>query len=519
MAGKYITKQQVKLYMKFRGKKTLTQAGCAAKAGISTRSAYTVEQGAHHTQHSKRQRAYKTRASAIDEIWENELVKKLEDNPELQPKTLLLYLQRTYFDESGMSIYDDSHLRTLQRRVAHWKAMHGSPKDVIFPQMHLPGFQSLSDFTHMNRSQITIHGVVFKHMLYHFRLVYSKWSYVKVIQSGESFQALSQGLQEALFHLGGTTKEHRTDSLSAAFKNLTQEAKEDLTKQYETLCAHYGMTPTRNNKGVSHENGSVESSHGHIKNRIAQELLLRGNNDFDSVAEYEAWIQNIVLQSNRRNAKQLALEKEALQMLPHYKVMDYELMSINVSSLSIIVVKNMTYSVPSRLAGHTLTLHLYQHTIEAYLGGSHVLSLTRKYRHEQATRYVINYRHIIHALIKKPRAFRFCQYQNEILPNEIYQQIWQHLDATESRDVAPKLMLRLLKLAADHDCEEKLSQHVLSLIENKAPLNIQLIESLFNGSNPRLPEVNCQQHFLESYDNYIPEFNYSTEGEFTRAIT
>ncbi len=518
MAGKHITKQQVKLYMKLREQKALTQACCAAKTGISTRSAYTIEQGSHHTSHAKSRRAYKTRASALDEIWGNELIKKLEDNPELQPKTLLLYLQRTHVDESGVSVYDDSHLRTLQRRVAHWKAVNGSPKDVIFPQVHLPGQQSLSDFTHMDRSQITICGVVFKHMLYHFRLVYSKWSYIKVIQSGESFQALSQGLQEALFQLGGATKEHRTDSLSAAFKNLSEEAKADLTKQYEDLCTHYGMIPTRNNKGVSHENGSVESSHGHIKNRIAQELLLRGSHDFNSIIEYEAWVQNIVLQSNRRNAKQLALEKEMLQPLPQCKVMDYELISINVSSLSIIIVKNMTYSVPSRLAGHTLTLHLYQHTIEAYLGGSHTLSLIRKYRHEQPTRYVIDYRHIIHALIKKPRAFRFCQYQNEILPNDAYRQIWQYLDATESRDVAPKLMLRLLKLAADHACEEKLGQHVSLLIEKKESINIQLIESVFNSHNPRLPQLDCQQHALTDYDHYIPKFNNVTEGDLNHAI-
>lgn len=518
MAGKYITKQQVKLYMKLREKQALTQAGCAAKAGISTRSAYTIEQGSHHTSHAKSKRDYKTRASAIDEIWENELVKKLEDNPELQPKTLLLYLQRTHVDESGTSVYDDSHLRTLQRRVAHWKAMNGSPKDVIFPQVHLPGQQSLSDFTHMDRRPITICGVVFKHMLYHFRLVYSKWSYVKVVQSGESFQALSQGLQEALFQLGGATKEHRTDSLSAAFKNLTFEAKEDLTKQYEDLCVHYGMIPTRNNKGVSHENGSVESSHGHIKNRLAQELLLRGSDDFTSIIEYESWVQNIVLQSNRRNAKQLALEKEALQPLPHCKVMDYELISVAVSSLSIIIVRNMTYSVPSRLAGHTLTLHVYQQSIEAYLGGSHTLSLVRKYRHEQATRYVIDYRHIIHALIKKPRAFRCCQYQNEILPNDVYRQIWQYLDTTESRDVAPKIMLRLLKLACDHGCEEKVGQHVSLLIEKKESINIQLIESIFNSHNPRLPTLDFQQHFLGSYDNYIPAFNHSTEGDLTHAI-
>ncbi|MCD8524454.1 MAG: hypothetical protein LRY67_01425 [Gammaproteobacteria bacterium] len=120
--------------------------------------------------------------------------------------------------------------------------------------------------------------------------------------------------------------------------------------------------------------------------------------------------------------------------------------------------------------------------------------------------------------VKKPRAFRFCQYQNEILPNDVYRQIWQYLDATESRDVAPKIMLRLLKLACDHGCEEKIGQHVSLLIEKKESIDIQLIESLFNSYNPRLPTLDCQQHFLGSYDNYIPIFNDLTEGDLTHAI-
>jgi hypothetical protein len=108
-------------------------------------------------------------------------------------------LQRTYRDEIGKPLYDESILRTLQRRVAHWLAQNGKPKDIIFPQIHLPGQQSLSDFTHMDRSEILINGAVFNHMLYHFRLVYSKWSYVKVNPRGESFQALSEGLQYVNF--------------------------------------------------------------------------------------------------------------------------------------------------------------------------------------------------------------------------------------------------------------------------------------------------------------------------------
>jgi hypothetical protein len=504
MAGKYITEKQVRLYMKYRTIKSLTQEASAAKAGISTRSASTIEHNKHHTQKGKKPRSYKTRKSPIDDIWSHEIESMLKKNPELQPKTLLLYLQRTYQDEWGNPIYDDSVLRTLQRRVAYWQAQYGQPKAVIFPQVHLPGMQSLSDFTHMDRDEILINGVVFKHMLYHFRLVYSKWSYIKVIQGGESFQALSEGLQEALMYLGGATQEHRTDSLSAAYKNLSKEAQEDMTVRYQALCAHYGMEPTRNNKGESHENGSVESSHGHLKNRISQELLLRGSKDFDSILSYEQWLQEMMFSVNKRLSKYFVEEQKALKPLPGYKAMDYELLSTKISNLSLIVIKNMTYSVPSRLAGHALTLHLYQHKIEGYLGNCLVMCFERKYRHIHKTRYVIDYRHIIHALIKKPGAFRFCQYRDELLPNESYRQIWRYLDESEPKKVSPKIMLRLLKLAADYDCEYELGEQVLSLIQQKVTWDIEAIECHFNRSNPALPQVPCLQHTLAHYDQFIP---------------
>ncbi len=62
---------------------------------------------------------------------------------------------------------------------------------------------------------------------------------------GESFVALAEGIQNALWSLGGAPREHRSDSLSAAFRNLDKNAAADLTHRYEELCRHYGMTPRR----------------------------------------------------------------------------------------------------------------------------------------------------------------------------------------------------------------------------------------------------------------------------------
>jgi hypothetical protein len=119
----------------------------------------------------------------------------------------------------------------------------------------VPGRQALSDFTAMGELRISIAGAPFAHILYHFVLAFSRWEHLQVVEGGESFKALSKGLQNALWQAGGVTQEHRSDSLLAAFKNLAQE--EDFTARYAALLDHYGMAGTRNNRGVSHEKGYV----------------------------------------------------------------------------------------------------------------------------------------------------------------------------------------------------------------------------------------------------------------------
>jgi len=188
-------------------------------------------------------------------------------------------------------------LRTLQRRVKRWRAKYGPEQDVIFRQNHIPGEMGISDYTWVNQLNITIAGEPFAHKLYHYRLVFSGWTYVQVILGGESFESLSSGLQNAMWRSGGVPATHRSDSLSAAFKNHTQE--EVLTQRYEKLCKHYGLVATRNNKGVAHENGAIEAAHGHLKRKMDQQLLLRGTRDFSTLGVYQAFIDNIVAKINR----------------------------------------------------------------------------------------------------------------------------------------------------------------------------------------------------------------------------
>jgi hypothetical protein len=133
----------------------------------------------------------------------------------------------------------------------------------------------------------------------------SGFEHAHVIVGGESDVALAEGLQNALWALGGAPREHQSDSLSAAYRNLDREARDDLTSRYEALRAHYGMQPTRNNRCVADENGAIESPHGHLKSAIRDALLLRGSTDFADLVTYRRFIDKIVSRQNTRNGKRI----------------------------------------------------------------------------------------------------------------------------------------------------------------------------------------------------------------------
>ena len=117
----------------------------------------------------RQSRNYRTRADVFADVW-SEIVPFLESEPEIEATTLLDYLSEQYPNR-----FANSQLRTLQRRVKQWRAVQGAPKEVFFPQEHLPGFQAQSDFTCFNKLNITINQQPFPHLFYHFCLTYSNW--------------------------------------------------------------------------------------------------------------------------------------------------------------------------------------------------------------------------------------------------------------------------------------------------------------------------------------------------------
>jgi hypothetical protein len=478
--------------MKFRQTETLPVA--AAKAGFSASTAYRLEQDPRLPSQKKAPRG-RRRPDPLAAVWDSEVVPLLKSAAALRPVAIFEEIRRRHPELSpGVR-------RTLERRVRTWRAVHGPDRDVIFRQEQVPGRLGLSDFTHMGDLGITVAGEVLDHRLYHFRLAFSGWEHAHVVLGGESFVALAEGLQDALWGLGKAPLEHRSDSLSAAFRNLDRDAQEDLTRRYEELCAHYGMTPTRNNAGLAHENGSIESPHGHLKSAVEDALLLRGSRAFDTLDDYRRFIDELVGRRNARQAKRLEIERPALQSLPERRTTDYEETIVTVTSSSGFTLRKVFYSVPSRLIGHRLRVRLYDDRLECRLGSTLLLTLRRGRPQAHGKHgHVVDYRHVIHALRQKPMALMNLVYREQLFPRRAYRRAFEALLAQQSERQACRTMVGLLALAHERACEAELARLIDAELEAGRLPDLAALRQRFAPDAAAIPHVTVELASLHLYD-------------------
>ena len=481
--------------MKIR--KNKSQALAAAKAGIGERSARRIERSATLPSQSPR-RYWRSRADPFADVWESEVVPLLKSAPKLMAITLLRKLQDDHPDR-----FPDGVLRTLQRHIRQWRAVEGPPREVFFPQDHSPGQRGLSDFTAMGALRITIANVPFAHILYHFVLAFSRWEHAEVVDGGESFEALSKGLQNALWQAGGAPREHRSDSLSAAFKNLAEE--EDFTVRYTALLDHYGMAGTRNNRGVSHENGSVEASHRYLKEAIEQALLLRGHRDFDDRPAYEGFVRDAVMRRNRRHAAAFRIEREQLQDLPERRTTDFIEEEARVTRCGTFTMRAILYSAPSRLIGHRLKVRLYSDRLDCYLSGALVLTLARGTRSPINGRgRVIDYRHFSDALKRKPQAFKGLVFRDALFPREVYRRTWEQLDLKLSQRQACQTIVALLEMAARDGVEGALAARLDTLLAAGELPDVKRLREEFAPHRTEVPLITVEIPAARIYDALLP---------------
>ncbi len=472
-------------------------AASARMASMDNKTARSYRDDERLPSQRKTTRTYRTRTDPFAELW-IDVVRLLEAEPRLKAKTLFDDLQRTHPGK-----FPDSTRRTFERRVATWRSLHGPDKPVFFPQDHRPGRFAASDFTVCNELGVKIAGVQFNHTLFHCVLTYSNVESVSLCFS-ESFEALSEGIQNAFWQFGGVPQQHRTDSLSAAVRNHSDRT--TLTLRYAALMDHYGCTAQRTNARCANENGDVESQNGHLKDRIDQALLLRGSREFASRDEYMIFVQDIVQRANATRQQRLAEERLTLQCLPEGRLdTDDQLRGIRVSKSSTINVRANTYSVPSRLIRCKVDVRISAETITVTYQG-HVIQTMQRLVGKQAAS--INYRHVIDSLVRKPGAFADYRYREEMFPSSYFRFAYDLLLKQHSEKVADKLYLQILKLAAD-ESQQAVEDTLRICINAGQAIELDSLRQQVADAEliPKVTDIDVEPPDLNDLDFLIPTFS------------
>jgi transposase len=440
------------------------------------------------------ERTWRTRRDPFEEAW-GEITERLSEAPGLEAKALFEDLCERFPGR-----YQEGQVRTLQRRIKQWRALHGPDKELFFEQEHRPGEAMQTDFTSMNELGITISGEAFPHLLCHQVLPYSNWEWATVVRS-ESMLALKRGVQAAVFELGRVPEYHQTDNSSGATHQL-DTGKREFNEKYEALMNHLGMKPRTTAIGEKEQNGDIEAMHRALKRRLEQHLLLRGGRDFESVGAWEGWLRGIARKANGRRSKRLSEELAVMRILDVQRLPEYQEEVVRVKQGSTIRVKNNTYSVPSRLTGEKVRARVYDDRLEVYYGGAHQLTAPRLLG-EGGHR--VDYRHIIWSLVRKPGAFERYRYREALFPTAAFRQAYDMLAAklasTRNADIE---YLRILHLAASTmECEVEIALHLL-LADRTVPL-ADRVKELVVRERPEIPDVKPMTPDLGEYDSLLSE--------------
>lgn len=483
---------EIKLLNRER-KKGLTQKLAAAKAGMSARTARKYERANCLPSEIPRPRKASTRQDPFIDVWPG-IAAELARDPALQAKTLFEHLV-----EQHPGRFEPGQLRTLQRRVEHWRATAGPGREIMFEQIHHPGRLVQSDFTDMDELAVTLGGEPFVHKLFHMVLTYSNVEAVQICFS-ESFEALSDGIQHGFWQFAGVPEVHRTDNLSAAVHRLERDGRKGYTGAYQALMNHYGCTPDSNHPGESHQNGDVESSHAQLKNALDQALRLRGSRDFATRAAYEAWLNDQVRRRNDTRRTRFELERAALRPLPAAPLAQPKIVPVTVTRFSTIIVLGNTYSVPSRLIGSRLQVRLRAETLDVYRGAQQVAFIPRLVGRGG---HRIDYRHVIWSLLRKPRAFAAWRFRDELFPRLVFRRAYDALAEARTPSCADQEYLRILHLAAS-DSEVDVATALELLLENELPLSLKAVRDLVRApGTPAVPHVATPVVDLTVYDRLL----------------
>jgi len=80
---------------------------------------------------------------------------------------------------------------------------------------------------------------------------------------------------------------------------------------------------------------------------------------------------------------------------------------------------------------------------------------------------VIDYRHFVDALKRKPQAFKGLVFRDALFPREAYRRTWEQLDLRLSRRQACQTIVALLEMAARDGVESVLAERLDALLPSE----------------------------------------------------
>ena len=473
-----------------------SQEQAAVKANLKNRKTVAkYERLGQLPSELKQPRQYRTRADPFAQDWA-EVEQLLRVTPELEAKILFEGLC-----EQRPGLYQEGQLRTLQRRVADWRALH-QDKIAILSQVHRPGEVLQTDGTWLTELGITIRGQLLKHLLIHCVLPYSNWEWGAIAQS-ESLLAVQRGLQSTLLKLGYVPLYHQTDNSSAAVCRVQGQASREpvYTQGYLDLLNHFGLKPRTIAVGCPQQNGDIEASNGGLKQALDQHLLLRGSRDFDSLADYEAFVGQVLNKRNQGRQQRLQEEVAVMNPLSAPPLWPYQEIRLKVNRGSLIRVQHNVYSVPTHLIGQEVRVRIFEWHLEVYYRDIQVEWLPRLVGQNKQQ---INYRHLIESLLRKPGGFRDYRYREALFPTVVFRQAWEQLSHWYSPRKADLIYLRVLRLAAC-TLESEVADILNLLLDGSKRWDETDVERLLKPQLLPAPQLTAPLIDLTQYDRLLKE--------------
>lgn len=445
----------------------------------------------------KQPRPYRTRADPFSQDWP-EVERMLAVSPELEAKSLFEWLC-----EQQPGKYQEGQRRSLQRRLADWRVLN-QDKVAVLSQIHRPGEVLPTDGTWLTEVGVTIAGQPFKHLLIQCVLPSSNWE-GGVMAPSEAWLALPRGLQSSLLKLGYVPEYHQTDHSSAAVRSVRGQTSPEpaYNQAYLELLAHFGLKPGPIRVGCPQQNGDIEARNGGLKQGLEQPLLLRGRRDFETLADYEAFLGQVMTNRNQPRPGRLQEEGAGMKPLTTSLLWPYQEGRLKVNRGSLIRVQHNLYSGPSHLIGPEVTVRIFEWHLAVYYRQIQVEWLPRRVGYHKQQ---INSRHLIESLLPKPGGFRDYRYREAFFPTVVFRQAWGQLNQWYSARKTDLIYLQGLRLAA-RSLESEGAAILNLLLDSHQGWEETDVERLLHPQLLPPPQLTRPLINLAQYDRLLKETN------------